>query len=68
MYSYFVLKGSATITSGERTKLFTALSGAAAAGTLVFLLLRKRPAEINDLVNMPVSPDTDETDPSLNVA
>ncbi|XP_052068663.1 UNC93-like protein MFSD11 [Mytilus californianus] len=65
IYSYFVLKGSANITSGERTKLYTALSGAAVAGTLCFLFLRnKRTSDVNDLVNLPKS--TESSDPSLN--
>jgi hypothetical protein len=53
---------SPTISSGNRTKLFTALSGAAGLGTLCFLLLRnKRVSDGDDLVNMPV------TESSLNV-
>lgn len=65
IYSYFVLKGSANITSGERTKLYTALSGAAVAGTLCFLILRnKRTSDVNDLVNLPKSAES--SDPSLN--
>ncbi|CAG2199109.1 UNC93-like protein MFSD11 [Mytilus edulis] len=65
IYSYFVLKGSANITSGERTKLYTALSGAAVAGTLCFLVLRnKRTSDVNDLVNLPKSAESSE--PSLN--
>lgn len=56
MYSYFVLKGSSDITAEERTKLYTALSGAAAAGILCMLLLRKkRSTDGEDLVNMPAS-------------
>jgi hypothetical protein len=62
IYSYIVLKGSPTISSGNRTKLFTALSGAAGLGTLCFLLLRnKRVSDGDDLVNLPV------TESSLNV-
>ena len=52
-YSYFVLKGADNITDSQRTKLFIGLSGAAALGSLMLLLLRKRQSSDSDnLVNL----------------